>query len=339
MTPDELLRALDAGPPKPVTLITGSEHYLRDRLLERLTRAAVDPAMAAFNSDRFIAGEASVDTVLAAANLLPMMAERRLVLVRQVERWESKSDEGEKQSPLDRLAAYAESPNPSTVLVLVGESLDGRRKFAQQAKKSGIWVVCEPLAERELGAFVVTEAAARGHTLDGETAALLAQLAGPELFQLVDAVERLSLYVGPGAPIDDDAVSNTITRLRVEDSWALVDAVRARDPVRSLAILGRVYDPRDRGLPLLGAMAWSVRQLLRLQSNLAEGIRFDEAARRAGLFSPNRARELARSLENARPLELERMLETLAETDVALKGSKREPLRVLEAAVLRLCRS
>lgn len=337
MTPTELLRNLERGALAPVTLITGREHYLRDRLLAKFGEVAVDPAMAAFNADRFIAGEHSVDTVLAAANLLPMMSERRFVLVKQVERWEGKGDDT-KQAPIDRLAAYAAEPNPSTVLVLVAEDLDGRRRFAKEAKKAGIWVTCEPLAERELAGFVITEARARGHEIDEETAGLLAQLAGPELFQLADAVERLSLYVGKGAPIDDEAVSHTITRLRVEDSWALVDALRARDPVRALAILGRVYDPRDRGLPLLGAMAWSVRQLLRLQSNLADGVRFDEAARRAGLFNPGRARELARSLEGARPFELERMLETLAETDLALKGSKREPLRVLEAAVLRLCR-
>jgi DNA polymerase-3 subunit delta len=38
------------------------------------------------------------------------------------------------------------------------------------------------------------------------------------------------------------------------------------------------------------------------------------------------------------PKELERWLTVLAEADLALKGSKRPPLAVLEVAVMRLCR-
>lgn len=343
MTPDALFREVDAARFRPVLVVVGSDTYARDRVVARVCTAAVAPALAAFNQDKFTAGETSIESVLNAAKLLPMMAERRLVLVRQVERWESKSgDAGDapagKESPLDRLAAYAEAPNESTVLVLVAESLDGRRKFTQLAKKADFLVPCEPLGERELVGFVLAEANARGHHIQSDTAALIAQLSGPDSSQLVDSIERLSLYVGPGAEIDGDAVSASITRLRVEDSWALVDALRARDPATSLAILSRVYDARDRGLPLLGAIAWSVRQMLKLQAYLGQGLRLDDASRRAGLFNPSRARELADSLRGAKPGELESMLETLAEADLALKGSKRHPLSVLEGAVLRLCR-
>lgn len=341
MTPDALFRELDSGTFRPVLCVVGADQYLRDRVIARVTEMAITPALAAFNHDRFVAGENSVESVLGAANLLPMMAERRLVLVRQLERWEGKGDpDGDSsQSPLDRLATYAEAPNPSTLLLLVADALDGRRRFTQLAKKADFFVTCEPMSERELPTFVVAEAKRRGHRIEPEVAALIAQLSGPDAFQLVDAIERLSLYVGPGADIDDDAVAVSITRLRVEDSWALVDALRARDPATALAILGRVYDPRDRGLPLLGAIAWSVRQMLKLQSNLAQGLRLDDAARRAGLFNTSRARDLADSLRHARPGELENMLDTLADADLALKGSKRLPLSVLEGAVLRLCRS
>lgn len=343
MTPDALFQEIEGGTFRPVLCVVGAEPYLRDRILARIMETAIAPALAAFNLDRFVAGESSVDTVLGAANLLPMMADRRLVVVRQVERWESKADADDdsssSQSPLDRLASYAENPNPNSLLLLVADALDGRRRFTQLAKKLDFFIPCEPMTERELPSFVIAEAKRRGHRIESEVAALIAQLSGPDAFQLVDAVERLSLYVGPGADIDDDAVATCITRLRVEDSWALVDAVRARNPAVALAILGRVYDPRDRGLPLLGAIAWSVRQMLKLQSNLAAGLRIDEAARRAGMFNTGRARDLAQSLRGARPGELEHMLDTLAETDLALKGSKRHPLSVLEGAVLRLCRS
>jgi len=76
-----------------------------------------------------------------------------------------------------------------------------------------------------------------------------------------DAIERLSLYAGPGAAIDEAAVGACVARVRTADTWALVDAVGARDLGRALRTLADAYDPRERGLPLLGALAWSVRQL------------------------------------------------------------------------------
>jgi DNA polymerase-3 subunit delta len=81
-----------------------------------------------------------------------------------------------------------------------------------------------------------------------------------------------------------------------------------------------------------------VRQLLKYVLAIAQGARPDEAARRAGAFQPTRARQLEEKGRGMMPKELERWLTVLAEADLALKGSKRPPLAVLEDAVMRLCR-
>ena len=52
----------------------------------RLRSAAASPA---FNEDKFQAGEVDIDKVLSAARTVPMMAPKRFVLVRGVERWDS----------------------------------------------------------------------------------------------------------------------------------------------------------------------------------------------------------------------------------------------------------
>ena len=100
-----------------------------------------------------------------------------------------------------------------------------------------------------------------------------------------------------------------VTRVRLADTWKLVDAASTKDLGKVLALFADVYDPRDRGLPLVGAIAWSLRQLLKLQAALASGASIDEAARRAGIYPavprararaeaegvpPARARTLAR---------------------------------------------
>jgi DNA polymerase-3 subunit delta len=148
----------------------------------------------------------------------------------------------------------------------------------------------------------------------------------------------LSLYVGPRAPIDESAVGECVARIRSADTWALVDALRSRDLGRALRTLADAYDPRDRGIMLLGALAWSVRQLARFQAALLAGASQDQAAQVAGVFQRMRAQELATSARSVRPSEVERWILVLADTDLALKRSRRPPDLILTDMLTRLCR-
>jgi DNA polymerase-3 subunit delta len=324
----------------PVYLVLGEERFLRDQVVAALRAAALGTGVAAFNEDKFTAGETTADKVVAAARTVPMMANKRYVLVRSVERWDSASERGgdeEKTAPLDALATYASAPIDSTCVVLSGEKLDGRRKLVNLAKKSGFLVECEVLERHALPGWIVERCAEKGHAIDRDVADLLAEIAGPELAYVNDAVERLSLFVGEGKPIEEDAVALCIARVRTADTWALVDAVGARDLGRALRLLAEVYDPRDRGLPLLGALAWSIRQITKFTILHAAGASVNDAAAKAGVFG-YRARDLAQKARGLGAKDVERWLMVLAETDVALKSSRRSPDAILEDAITKLCR-
>jgi len=345
-SPQSIEKQAKSGKLLPVYLFVGDERLLRDRAIDAVRAAALGSGVAAFNEDKLTAGETTVDKIVSAARTVPMMAPKRFVYVRSLERWDraKAGDDEEEQaddggaSPLDELCEYAKAPVDSTCLVLVATKLDGRRRLVALARKQGFLVECNPLEPNETVEFVIEACEERGHAIDRETAALVAEMVGPELSPIVDALERLSLFVGGKNPIDDEAVRQCVTRVRAADTWAVVGAVQKRDLAAALATLKEAYDPRDRGLPMLGAIAWSIRQLAKYKCAIDEGAGPGEAARRAAAFSPSRARELASRASALKPRELERWITVLAETDLALKGSKRAPDAVLEDMVTRLCR-
>jgi DNA polymerase-3 subunit delta len=351
VTPAEAIAEAKRGDLRPVYVVAGEERLLRDEVTAALRAAALTGGVAAFNEDKFTAGEGDIEAVVAAARTVPMMAPRRFVLLRGVERWGA-PEEGEVRSstrpsaasasalpPLDRLAEYAAAPADSTCMVIVATKLDGRRKLALLARKQNFWVACETPDSRGLPDWIVQRCAGKGTPIERDVAELLAALAGPQLSSVDDAIERLSLYVGQSSPIDEEAVGVCVARVRTADTWAMVDAVGARDLGRALRTLADAYDPRDRGLPLLGALAWSIRQLARFQAALAAGERADEAARSAGVFQPHRVRELTAKARAIRPKEVERWMLVLAETDLALKSSRRAADAILEEMLTRLCGS
>jgi DNA polymerase-3 subunit delta len=126
--------------------------------------------------------------------------------------------------------------------------------------------------------------------------------------------------------------------LRTASVWELVAAVGRRDAGAALAALADVYDPQDRGLRLLGVLAWSTRKLLRFESAVRQGASPEQAAMRAGA-PPFKARELSQQVKALPRVELERWPELLARLDLELKGgSRRPPQAILESAILTLCR-
>jgi DNA polymerase-3 subunit delta len=334
MTPEQAIREASEGRLRPVYLLLGEELYFAAEALEAIARASETGPTKGFNQEKFVAGEADVDTLLAAARTVPMMAPRRLIVVSSLERWDRPAG----AAALDQLDAYARDPVPSTVLVLLASKLHGSRKLVRQAKKDGFVVSCQTLPRRDLPAWIRRRSSDLGHPLEGDAAEALAELVGPELGPVADALERLSLYVGPKAPITEAALAAVVTRVRQETVWNLVDALGERNLGGALAALRDAYDARDAGLPLLGAIGWRVRQLLKVQGVLRRGGSPGDAAKEAGVPS-FRIGETARAARAIEPRTLEHWLLLLAEADLALKGSRRGGDDVVATMLVDMCRA
>ena len=320
---------------RPVYVIVGEESFLVDQVVTAL-RAAVDTGPPGFNDDKFQAGETAISYVIESLRTVPMMARQRLVVLSGVERWDGKGS-ARGSAALDALAEYAAAPLDSALLVIVAAKLNGSRKLMRAAKKAGFLVSCKAPSQRELASWIRDTAKAKGHSMKSDIAALLAELLGPELGPVADAIERLSLYVGPTKAIDAAAVAAVVTRVRQETVWALVDALSARDRAAALRALHDAYDAREGGLPMLGAVAWRVRQLIKFAAALQRGQNAKMAASAAGV-PPFRANDLKRAVAAVGAAELERWLLLLAEADLALKGSRRSGDAVLTTLLLEMCR-
>ncbi len=329
-TIDDVIKRAEGGSLDPVYVLQGTERLLIERAADAV-RAAVDSSGApGFNVDLFDGKGLDAATVIAAAQTLPMMADRRLVLVRHTDA----------MTPTEQanLAPYIDDPSETTCLVLTADKLDGRAKLVKAAKKRGAFVEAKPLRGRELREFIRSEASGRDHAIAPQAVETLLDAVGEDLGAIDDALERLSLFVGPGQRIDADAVLKCVTRIRVESIWSLVDAIGLRDTRQGVAAAQSLLDDREPPLRLLAMVARQLRIVARMREALSEGLRPQEAAKRAGA-PPFKARDLTESARRFTAESLGRAFAVIAETDRALKGSKRPPDVVLQSAVLELCAS
>jgi len=250
LTLDALLRSLKKKPPRPdpVYVLHGDEEALKDEAVRAIVEAAVGSARD-FNLDVRYAPDLTPESFDALVNTLPMMAERRAVVVRGIEQL------GKRKTKLrDEVVRYLAAPNPTTVLVLVvaaGEEPDGELVRASTA------VALEPLSAERLPRWLQHYATTLGLTVASDAADLLLGAVGNDLSTLARELEKLSsLAVDGGRPVTAADVTSLVGVRRGETVFDLVHAALERRAARAAQLVEPVLEQAGMGgvkiLSLLG---------------------------------------------------------------------------------------
>ncbi len=323
----EALAELKSHGPKPMYVVVGSESLLAERFLEAVRRAVLEGGVEGFNDDLFNGKGLDGQAVISTARIMPMMADRRLVRVRGLHAANAKE--------LEPLTDYVAAPSDHACLLLQADKLDGRSKLVKAAKKAGFYIDASPLRANAIGGFIRAEAKTRGHAIEGAAVSSLQEIFGTDLSALDDAIERISLFVGPDQGITDASVRACIQNLKSESIWTLVDAIGRGDTRSILRASGSLLAEREPPLRILALVSRQLRMLLRMRAALKEGASPADAAKAAGA-PPFKAQELARSCKRFGVRAFADGFGILEEADLALKSSKRPDALILEEALIRL---
>jgi DNA polymerase-3 subunit delta len=264
VTPAELERELASGGLRPAYLLAGTEALLRDDASRAIAEAVLADGPRDFNFDRIDGATSTGAELLDAVRSLPVLAERRLVVVREPEgrgRGSNRLMEGI-EAALEEIR-----DSSSTVLVVTASSVDKRSKWVKAFKEPAAFVVCDPpKGVREIVAFLKREATRRDISLQPGAAEALAEAVGPQLLMLRQELEKAALHAGPGLPVSRHDVIAIVSDVADEPIWDLTDAIGEGRTPDALATLGRLLDSGTPPVVLLGSLASHFRRLARLRS-------------------------------------------------------------------------
>ncbi len=328
--PLETLRRSLREAPVPVYVTIGAEGLLV-REAEKLVEAAVVAGpVAAFNHAVLSAPDEGTARFADIAASVPMMAARRLVVIRQVQ-----------EAPvllLDRLLEYLVNPVPSTVLLLSGErfpaaseGMDRGLRIQNAVKKCGMVLKFDG-GDTDPARYAVQRAAEAGVTLELDAARHLVTLVGERLSGLAGEVEKLVNYAGAGGRIDRATVESVIASTAETEVWALTNALVGRNRNKALEALHRLLEDGEPSHRLLASVSWQIRQLLTLQDVIRRGLNERDANLR---MNPAVARAMAETLKHV-TLSPSGLLEEIAAANRLMNFSRAGDRRVFEGLVLRL---
>jgi DNA polymerase III subunit delta len=292
---------------EPVYVLHSEHPVLIERAVAAIRDATVPPATRGFNYD-VVEGKPNGTRIVSLAQTLPMMAQRRLVLVRDLALLPA--DDAEP------LIEYFARPNPSTVLVALASKLDKRLKVFAAASKKGFLHVLD--APRQLVPWVRAEAQAHGVKIDPAAVGRLIDTVGDDLSRLAVAVEQLGLYA-QGRPVTADDVDELIADTRERSVFELTDAIGAADRTRALAAVASLCDQRESAVGVVVMLARHVRQLSLLHALRAQGAPRNEWPSKIGV-PPFVVDKLLAQARSYTPGALASATRQLAQADRALKG-------------------
>lgn len=231
-----------------IYFLAGEEQYFIDKLYEEIEARALNESEKSFNMDVFYAPEVKLSQVVAAARGYPMMAERRLVVVKELHR--------AKKDDLETLTPYIEKPVASTVLVLIYKDKklpDGRSRFMKAIKSNALFFESQPLYEKELLPFVQTLVQQKGFSIDNQALHVLIQFLGNNL-QIIDSeLQKTFMFLNfkKQKHITLEIIYEMINIDKDFNVFQLIDAIAARNLAQSHLIIDQMSKNFKEQPPLL----------------------------------------------------------------------------------------
>ncbi|HEY5540195.1 MAG TPA: DNA polymerase III subunit delta [Coriobacteriia bacterium] len=313
---------------KLIYLIYGTEDLRLAQALARLKKRVGDAADLDFNFESFEGESAKADDIVAACNTLPFLSERRLVVVKHVDKM---SADG-----WNDLAAYAADPSPTTVLVLVATKLAKNTRLYKAVDKLG--GVAEYAAPRkaEYPREVQRIFADRGKLIALDGAELLVEAVGYDLRRLSVEADKAVAFVGARAEVTRTDIEQVASTTAPSSVFEFTDALANRDCHGALRLLADLVGDGESVYGLHALSLRTLRDLIAARSVIERGSgSLGEVAKAVG--RPDwMVKNLPSQARGFTSQELVDALRAAAATEAQMKTS-RDPRLVFERWIVKVC--
>jgi DNA polymerase-3 subunit delta len=320
----EIRRLLRRKVISSVYFFHGDEDFLIDELTKELIGVAIGSEGKEFNLDIVYGSEADARDVLSHASSFPMMSDRRVVVVRELDKLFNK----------ELLSSYIERPSPTTCLVLHSAKPDFRRKPYVTAKEHAVVCKCTPLKENEVETWIIDRVREQKKRIDPEAARLLTTYTGTSLREVQNELDKLSLYVGESKPIEVEDVRTVVGMSKEYNIFELQRAIGSKNASRAVSVLERMLDQGEVPVKIAAALTRYFAALWKLSDAKQRGFTEAEQMRALKIYW-SYFQEYEQAVRLHSRSEIESSFDLLAAADFSLKNSG-DARVILNALVIQL---
>lgn len=332
MTHHAFIASLKHDAIAPVYLFQGEEEYGKARALEALQKKLLPVGLEALNET--VLENPGADAVITASLTLPMMSEKRLVIVRECNLLLSAKAANEADDA-ERLTQYVSNPMETTCLVFYCKAMpDARKKLVQSLKKTAVVIQFDALSDVDLSQWM--KAQIQPQMISPRNAMLLAFTAGDDLQTLSVEIAKLTAYAGARNEITKEDIEAVVTPSLTCTVFQLVDMLVQGKEAEAFRLLASMLEKGQSRISILAMVARQYRNLL--QFLMLYNQRLPEQQIQKSLGLPVFAvRKLSQQARNESIQSLRKKLDLCVDTDFAIKRGKMRDDVALDRVILLLC--
>lgn len=316
-------------------LIYGEESYLKEFYTSELKMRLLDSTFEDFNLHMFDSKSTSLDDVIKDAQMLPMMSEYNVVIVRDYAVEKAKAD-------IKLLEEYFSDIPQSTVLILLYNELVPDPKSASFKKVIGLFdkagaVVClDKRSENDVAKLLVSGAKKRGSIINADNAKYLISVCGNDMKVLLNELDKLSGFA-QGSEITKDIIDNMAVKCLQARIYDLSRSVVAGNADAAYSVVDTLFGMKEDPIKILSAISGVYVDMYRVKCAKTAGRSYDDVAK----YYNYRGREFAlkyasRDCAALSEEQLRQSLDAVVDTDLKLKSTSTDKRLLIEELIAKL---
>ncbi|WP_431109172.1 DNA polymerase III subunit delta [Winogradskyella poriferorum] len=308
-----LVADIKKGQIKPIYFLMGEEAYYIDKISDFIEDNLLDEAEKGFNQMVLYGRDVTIDDIVSNAKRYPMMAERQVVIVKEAQ---------DLSRTIEKLASYAENPQPTTVLVVnyKYKKIDKRKALYKAINKNGSVVFeSKKLYDNQVPDWIRRVLKGQGYDISPKAAQMLVEFLGTDLSKVNNELEKLKIVLPKGTQITPDHIEENIGISKDFNNFELRKAVGERNIVKAHQIAKYFADnPKDNPMVVTVALLFNFfSQLLHLHGMTDKNPRSVASALRVNPYFVN---EYLTAARNYPMKKVSAVVALLREFDVKSKG-------------------
>jgi len=311
----------------PVYLFYGEEEYLIEEYTDAVLSAVLQPGDADFNLDILYANDCDGAAIVNAAASFPMMADARVVVVKDFHALNEKS--------LSLLLKYVEKPSATTRLLLCSSELRAASAVIKKLTPYGFSLEAKPLYDNQIPPWIKNQLQKRGYTISDEAVAMLQANVGNSLRRLLSEIDKIELHLQGRKDIHIEDVETVVGLSKEFTVFELSDAVAEKKIKKSLRILNRLIDLGEPPIAILAMLTRHFVIIAKAKEMAAAKTQRDEIAKTLKIHTFFIDKYIHQTQLFTRE-HLTHIFSLLLNADQALKSSYQKPRLVLELLILEI---
>ena len=275
-------------------LFEGNEEYIKQSALKQLCSKLLPAGLEEMNLTEL--HDPDPDSLIAAAETLPFMGEKRLVVIRECS-LVTAGRKSEDERKVEAITDYLAHISPTTCLVFyVKGKADGRKKLYTQLKKKNAIVDFSPMNDAECADWARKTMRRLGKQMSSDAAGQLVFTVGRDAALLKQEMDKLASYLDEREVVTAEDIDAICTRSTECTVFQMVDAQVAGNTDTTFALLRDMIRAGEQRMMILAMLLRQYRILYHMRCLMDERTPANVQAQLLGIppFSVNRTQQQAR---------------------------------------------